>query len=284
MDVGFVGLGRMGLAMARNIVKGGHRVVAWNRSPLDAEGRVGLEIAGSPSDALQADVAFTMLADDSAIRSVLVDSGALADARTGLVHVVASTISVAFGAELADRHAALKLGYLSAPVFGRPDAAAAAQLNVVAAGEAASIEKARPLFELISRKIFVLGENPKLANAAKVAGNMMLAMAIEAMGEAVTLTSAHGLAPEDFLGLMLETLFDARAYKNYAPNIINGEFEPKFLLSLGLKDLNLAEAARVEGGKALPMLDAVRGQMRAALEAGYGDKDWSAVAGYTMRG
>jgi 3-hydroxyisobutyrate dehydrogenase-like beta-hydroxyacid dehydrogenase len=283
MDVGFIGLGKMGIAMARNIARAGHRVRAWNRSAVADKAVEGLEMVPSPRDAFQADVVFTMLSDDAAIRDVLLSSNALAGARAGVVHVVTSTISVDFAEELRARHGEVGIGYVAAPVFGRPDVAEAAQLNIVVAGESRAVDKARPLFDVVGRKTWVLGEDPKQANAAKIAGNMMIAMAIEAMAEAVVLTGSNGVATEAFLDLMLQTLFAGRVYENYGGKILKGDFEPGFRMQLGLKDLGLAAAAAEKSGTRLPVLDAVRGRMAEAVAAGMGNRDWSAIADYPFR-
>jgi 3-hydroxyisobutyrate dehydrogenase-like beta-hydroxyacid dehydrogenase len=167
MEVGVIGLGRMGGAMARNLAKAGHRVRAWNRSPLAGTLPVGMEIVSCPAEALQADAAFTMLSDDSVIRDVLLSSGALESARSRLAHVVTSTISVGFAGELRALHDAAGIGYVSAPVFGRPEAAEAAQLEVMAAGDKDAVAKVRPLLDVIGRRTWVLGEDPKQAYAAR---------------------------------------------------------------------------------------------------------------------
>jgi 3-hydroxyisobutyrate dehydrogenase-like beta-hydroxyacid dehydrogenase len=286
MDVGFIGLGRMGSAMARNIAKAGHQVHAWNRSPVAgglASGTEGLEIVPSVAEALQADAVFTMLSDDSAIRDVVLASDALRRARPGLVHVVTSTISVGFADELRARHAEAGLGYVSAPVFGRPEAAEAAQLEVIAAGGKSAVGKVYPLLATIGRRTWVLGEDPRQANAAKIAGNMMIVMAIEAMAEAIALTSGNGLAPQAFFDLILETLFGCPVYRAYSAKIVSGDFEPGFTMNLGLKDLTLAATAAANLEEALPVLDAVRAQMAEAVNSGMGDRDWSAIADYLLR-
>lgn len=279
MDVGFIGLGHMGRAMARNIAKAGHRVRAWNRSAVGDAARDGIEILADPAEALQADVSFTMLSEDAAIRDVVLASGILESARAGLVHVVTSTISVEFAAELSARHAQAGVGYVSSPVFGRPDLAEKAQLGVVAAGKADAVAKARPLLEAIGRKVWVVGENPEQANAVKIAGNMMIAMAIETLAEAGALASSHGVKLADFYEVMLGTQFaGSRAYEGYSAKILNRDFEPGFKMRLGLKDLRLAEAASRGVGQRLPLLDALHARMAEAVEAGLGEKDWSAIA------
>jgi 3-hydroxyisobutyrate dehydrogenase-like beta-hydroxyacid dehydrogenase len=280
MDVGFIGLGAMGSAMARNIAKAGHTVRAWSRSrgaPIE-----GVTFVAEPRDAFQADAVMTMLPDDGAIRAVILDSGLLSAAREGLVHVVSATISVAFAEELSARHAQAGLAYVAAPVLGRPDVAARGELNVLAAGEAAAREKVRPLLEAIGRRTFVLGDEPKLANAAKIAANMMITMAIEAMAEAVVITETHGVAREAFFAVILNTLFGGRAYETYSANILDGGYQPGFRAKLGLKDLDLAMAAGGAPGRRLPMLEAVHARMVETVASGLGERDWSIMAQYTL--
>ncbi len=279
MDVGFIGLGAMGSAMAANLVRAGHRVRAWDRS---GKGSEGVGIAAKPADAFQADVVFTMLSDDPAIREVLLDAAVLETAREGMVHVVSSTISVAFAGELAAAHEKAGIGYVSAPVLGRPDVAKEGQLNILAAGKRQAVEKVRPLLEALGKKVWDMGEEPPRANAAKIAANMMITMAIEAMAEAVVLTEASGLRRDAFFELILGTLFGGRSYESYSANIAKGNFEPGFKARLGLKDLGLATAAAEKAGKQLPMLEAVRGRMTETVEAGMGEKDWSAMADFTI--
>lgn len=278
MQIGFIGLGKMGSAMAVNLAKAGHQVRAWNRSAVDPTDIPGVAIADSVAAALQGEVVFTMLADDAAIRSVLLDSNALDGARAGLIHVVTATISVAFAKELAADHARRGLAYVSAPVFGRPDAAAAAQLNVVLAGPDAAIATITPLLEAIARKVWPLGTDQPRANAAKIAGNMMITMAIEAMAEGVALAGNNGVEAQAFLDLMTGTLFGSRAYESYAPKIASGDFTPGFKMKLGLKDLRLATELADAAHITLPALDAVRDRMTAAVEAGMGEQDWSGIA------
>ncbi len=284
MNVGFVGLGRMGIAVARNLAAAGHAVLAWNRSPVPHDAIPGGRIVATAAEAFDADAVFTMLADDAAIRAVVLDSSVLDHARPGLVHVVTATISVAFAEELAAVHKARGIGYVSAPVFGRPDVAEAAKLNIMAAGHPDALEKIRPLLEVIGQRVFIMGGEPQQANAAKVAGNMMIAMAIEAMAEGVAITEAQGVHREAFLDLMTQTLFGCRAYENYGGKLLANDYEPGFRLDLGLKDLRLATEAGKASGKRLPMLDTVRSQMSAASNAGMGDRDWSALADYILKG
>lgn len=281
MDVGFIGLGAMGSAMARNLAKAGHTVRAWNRS--GDPGIDGVVMAADPAAVFGAAAAvFTMLSDDPAIREVLLESGVLGKATPGLVHVVTSTISVAFAGDLAAAHAAAGVGYVSAPVLGRPDVAAKGELNILAGGRRDAVEKVRPLLELLGKKVWDMGEEPARANAAKIAANMMITMAIEAMAEAVVLTEASGLPRDAFFELILGTLFGGRSYESYSANIVKESYEPGFKAKLGLKDLRLATEAAKTAGHQLPMLDAVRGRMAETVDAGLGDKDWSAMADFTI--
>ncbi len=285
MEVGFVGLGRMGRAMVRNLIAAGHQVSAWNRSGPPSEPIDGLRMTASPQAAFQAEAVFTMLSDDPAIREILLVPGVLGQARPGVVHVVTATISTAFADELRAAHAAAGIGYVSAPVFGRPDVAEAAQLKIMAAGERAAVERVRPLLEAVGDKLWVLGDDPKQANAAKIAGNMMIATAIESLAEAAALTRGNGLDPAIFFDLILEAQFGgSRAYANYSAKILNGDYEAGFLLRLGLKDLGLAVAAGERSGRDLPQLKALHAQMSAADASGMGERDWSALADYTLNG
>lgn len=282
MDVGFIGLGAMGSAMARNIARAGHTVRAWNRSegsPIEGVTRV-----ASAADALDADVVVTMLPDDAAIQEVVLDPGLLSQARRGAVHVVCSTISIAFAEELAARHAETDVRYVAAPVLGRPDVAAKGELNVLAAGPAEALKAAAPVLDAIGQRTWILGEVPKQANAAKIAANMMITMAIEAMAEAVVLTESQGVGRDAFFEVILNTLFGARAYQTYSANIANSAYEPGFKAALGLKDLRLAAEAAEMAGRDLPMLAAVKGRMTEAVDAGNGEKDWSIMADFTIRG
>jgi 3-hydroxyisobutyrate dehydrogenase-like beta-hydroxyacid dehydrogenase len=192
--------------------------------------------------------------------------------------VVAATISVDFSEELTRLHEAAGLGYVAAPVLGRPDVAARGELNILAAGRFESVERVRPLLDVLGKKVWDMGEVPKRANAAKLAANMMIAMVIESMAEAVAITEANGLSREIFFDLILNALFGGRSYQTYSSNIAQRRFEPGFKARLGLKDLQLATAAAEACGGQLPMLDAVRGQMIKADDAGWGERDWSVMS------
>src|SRR5690348_9335904 len=211
MKVGFLGLGAMGAAMATNLLKAGHEVTVWNRSPAAAEplAALGAKVAPAPAEAVRGEAVLSMLANDDAVRGVILDGGVLGAMAPGTVHVNHATVSVALAKELAQMHAARGVGYVAAPVFGRPDVAAAGKLNILAAGEARAIERVRPLLDAMGSRVWPLGEAPERASVAKIAGNFMLAAAIESMAEASALVRAHGIAAADFLEVMTGTLFAA---------------------------------------------------------------------------
>ena len=279
MQIGFIGLGAMGTAMVKNLAAAGHEVRAWNRSG----GAIpGVTMVDKAAEAFNADAVMTMLSDDDAIRTVVLEPGLLEGARAGLVHVVASTISVAFSQDLVAAHASAGIGYVAAPVLGRPDVAAKGELNILVGGDPQAIDTVRPILEVIGGRIWPMGPEASTANAAKIACNMMITMAIEAMAEAVVLTEANGLPRKDFFNLILGTLFGSRSYEIYSAKIAQSDYQPGFKATLGLKDLRLAREAAGDAGKVLPMLDAVHGRMGEAVNAGFGDQDWSAMARFTL--
>ncbi|WP_412731020.1 NAD(P)-dependent oxidoreductase [Dyella aluminiiresistens] len=286
MNVGFIGLGAMGAAMAANLLKAGHTVTVWNRSPEPAAALAaqGALVAERPADAAQGEAVLSMLANDQAVRAVILDGGVLEAMPSGAVHVNHATISVALAKELVAVHAQHGVGYVAAPVFGRPDVAAAGTLNILAAGEAASIEQVRALLEAMGRRVWSLGEAPERANVAKIAGNFMLAAAIESMAEASALTRAHGIEAADFLEVMTSTLFAAPAYQGYARLIAERRFKPAgFTLPLGYKDVSLALAAGEAARVPLPFAGVLRDSLLEALATGDPDRDWSALSQVAAR-
>lgn len=284
MQIGFLGLGSMGKVMAMNLVKAGHDVRAWNRSEVAQDSVPGVTLVERAADAFQADAVFTMLSDDTAIRDVILDAGLLTSAKPGLNHIVTSTISVSLARELDALHQEAGLGYISAPVLGRPNVAASGQLNILVAGEGRAVAAIEPLLVPLSKKVWKLGEDPAQANTAKLACNMMIAMAIEAMAEGVVLTESAGLDRSDFFELLLGTLFSGRAYESYSAQITDRSFEPGFKAKLALKDMRLATEYSRSIGRQLPMLEAVREGLDRAVSAGHGEKDWSITADMTVRG
>ncbi|ULU27580.1 NAD(P)-dependent oxidoreductase [Dyella terrae] len=286
MKVGFIGLGSMGSAMASNLIKAGHEVTVWNRSPGPTEplASLGAKVVKTADRAAQGDVLFSMLANDQAVRSVFFDGGLLDGMDKGTAHVNHATISVALAREMAEAHAAREIDYVAAPVFGRPDVAAAGKLNILAAGKSHVIDRVRPLLEAMGSRIWPLGEAPERANVVKIAGNFMLGAAIESMAEASALTRAHGVSAADFLEVMTSTLFAAPAYQGYGKLIAESRYTPAgFALPLGYKDIGLALAAADATRVPLPLAGLLRDSLLEALSAGDEDVDWSILAQVAAR-
>ncbi|NYE62359.1 3-hydroxyisobutyrate dehydrogenase-like beta-hydroxyacid dehydrogenase [Duganella sp. 1224] len=278
MKVSFIGIGAMGAAMVPHLVRAGHEVSVWNRNRAAAQAIEGVTVLASPAEAFQADAVMTILANDDAVRSVILDSGALANANKDCVHVMMATISLALVDELAERHREAGVALVSAPVFGVPAVAAAAQLNVLAAGDARAIARVQPLLDAVGRKTWPLGDDPKRANVVKISGNMMIAQAFTAMGEAAHLSESYGVSAADLLNVLTNTLFTAPSYQRYGGFIATNSFEPGFKLPLGLKDVNLALSAAEAKGAVLPVAEQVRANMQEAIAQGLQDRDWSVAA------
>lgn len=282
MKLAFLGLGAMGQAIAANLIKAGHQVTAWNRTPSagDVLAAQGARIAATPADACaDADVLFSMFADDPSLRAVLIESGLLATLRAPLVHVNLATISVVLADELAAQHTATGVAYLSAPVVGRPHVAAAAALQILAAGPTDALDRVQPLLNVIGKKTWRLGERASQANVMKLAVNFMLVSAIETMGEAAALVDAHGIAPSTLIDLVSSSVFPGPVYQGYGSNIAEKRFEPAgFKARLGLKDVRLILAAAESESVPLPIASLVRDSLLDALAHGDGEKDWSVLA------
>jgi len=282
MKVGFIGLGHMGAGMAGNLIKAGHEVTVYNRTPEKARAleAAGAKVANSVSEVSQGDAVITMLANDEAVASVVLGrAGALASLRPGALHVSSSTISVALSERLSQEHARQRQRYIAAPVFGRPDVAAAAQLVVVAGGETSAVEAARPLLEVIARKVFVVGDAPQAANLVKLTGNFLNASVIESLGEAFALIAKGGIDRQRYLEI-LASLFNVPAYNIYGALIASGRFEPAgFAVPLGQKDIRLLLAAADTLGVPMPIAGLLRDRFLTLLAHGGERLDWSAIGG-----
>jgi 3-hydroxyisobutyrate dehydrogenase-like beta-hydroxyacid dehydrogenase len=286
MKIGFIGLGSMGKGIAARLIGAGFEVHAWNRSPaaVDALVAAGAHAAATATDAAKTGVLHSMLADDSAVRAILLDGGVLDALPRGGVHINHATISVALAKELAALHHKRGIDYIAAPVFGRPDAAAAGKLHVLAAGRAAAIERVKPQLQAIGQSLWPLGEAPERANIVKIAGNFMIASAIETMAEATALTRAHGVSAGDFLDVLTGTLFAAPVYKTYAALIAQRRYAPPgFGLKLGHKDAGLTLDAGLDARVPLPFANVLRDGFLDAIANGDGDLDWSALAEVAAR-
>jgi 3-hydroxyisobutyrate dehydrogenase-like beta-hydroxyacid dehydrogenase len=288
MEIGFIGLGHMGQAIARNLLKTGHRVTVHNRTRAKSEdvAKDGATIAEKPAGAAaNAEVLFTMLADDAAVEGVLYGKeGAAAALARDKLHVSLSTISVALSRSLAERHGEAGQFYVAAPVLGRPDAAAEGKLFVVAAGKKAAVERARPLLEAIGQKLFVLDERPESANLAKLGANFLLAAMLESLGEVFALTRKAGIDPQHYLDILTTSMFPAPAYKNYGGMIVADKFEPAgFAMPMGLKDVGLALDAAKALAVPMPFASLLRERFVEGMAAGLEKSEWAAIARIAAR-
>lgn len=281
MQVGVIGLGQMGSGIAANLLKAGHAVTVYNRTRAKAEplAELGATIAESPARACSGEAVFTMLADDAAVEQVVLgEGGILASLAEGGLHISTSTISVALSKRLAAAHREAGQHYVAAPVFGRPDAAAAGKLYVVAAGAAQAVDAAGPLLEAVGQRTFIVAETPETANLVKLSGNFLIAAVIESLGEAMALVGKGGVDKHQYLEILTSTLFDAPVYKTYGALIADAKFEPAgFAAPLGLKDMRLALSAAEDLRVPLPLASLLRDRFLTVLAHG-GDKlDWSAI-------
>jgi 3-hydroxyisobutyrate dehydrogenase-like beta-hydroxyacid dehydrogenase len=282
MKIAFIGLGSMGSPMAANLLKAGHDLIVYNRTRSRAEelAKQGARVAGSPREAAAGvEALITMLADDAAVGSVMFgDQGVFSGLSRGAIHASMSTIGHALSRRLNAEHQTRGQGYIAAPVFGRPDAAQAAKLWIVAAGPAQAIERCRPLFDAIGQGVDIVGDDPPQANVVKLAGNFILASAIEAMGEAFALVRKHGVEPSQFLEIVNGRLVRSPVYENYGGIILNRRWEPAgFKLRHGLKDIRLALAAGDEVAAPMPIASLLHDQFLAAIARGWSEIEWAGL-------
>jgi 3-hydroxyisobutyrate dehydrogenase-like beta-hydroxyacid dehydrogenase len=282
MRLGFIGLGNMGQAMARNLLRAGHQVIVYNRTRKRAEELEphGATVAATPAEASQAEAVLTMLADDSAVEDVVFGSGAVLQAMPkDAIHVSMSTISMALSKRLTEAHQSAGQGYIAAPVFGRPEAAEAAKLIVCAGGREEWIERLRPVFEAIGRKLAIVGAEPWQANVLKLSGNFAIVSVLETLGEAFALLRKAGLDPKQFLEIVNGGLFQSPVYENYGGIIADRRFDPPgFKMTLGLKDVRLLLAAAESLSVPMPVASVVRDQFLSGIARGNGDADWARIA------
>jgi 3-hydroxyisobutyrate dehydrogenase-like beta-hydroxyacid dehydrogenase len=281
MKIGFIGLGKMGAGMAARLVQAGHELTVYNRSaermqPLVA---VGAKAAGNIAEVCDADVVFTMLANDAALSEVtLGTAGILQHLKPGAIHVSCSTVSVALSAQLQQAHAEKQQGFIAAPVFGRPDAAAAGKLFMVAAGKPELISKIQPLLDILGQRTYIVADDPEKANLVKLSGNFLIATVIESLGEAMALVEKGGVDRHQYLELLTSSLFNIPIYKNYGGMVADRNFEPAgFAAHLGQKDMRLVLAAAEELKVPLPFANILRDRFLELAAHGEDNLDWSAV-------
>ena len=282
MEVGFIGIGRMGSVMVANLIRGGHKVRAWDNSP-DALSNIsdleGVTPASSAKDAFSGDAVISMLPNDKAMRSLFLGGeSVLPKQGPAAIHINMATASVQCTDDLVAEHKACGVAYISAPVFGRPEMAAERNLNILAAGDAGTIDKVQPLFDALGKKTWRLGSEPRQASVTKISGNLMVACMLESMGEVSALSRAFGMVPLDVLNVIVGSLFDVPIYRVYSSLIGKQNFEPPgFDMRLGLMDTTLALAAGEEVNVVLPFASVLRDNYLDALAHGDEKKDWSAI-------
>lgn len=281
MEVGLIGLGQMGTGIAKSLLRAGHRLKVYNRTMARAEALLGdgAALARSIAEACRQDVVMTMLADDAAVEAVTFGPGGIAASlKPGAVHVSLSTISMALSERLAREHARLGQEYIAAPVFGRPDAAEAARLAVVAAGKPEAVERCKPLLEAMGPKLLVASERPAIASVIKLIGNFLLGSVIESLSEAFALGRKSGVDEEQLFEFLTTALFPTPVYRNYGEAIRRRRFEPAgFTASLGLKDIRLALAAAEAQSVPMPIASVVRDRYLTAIARGNAERDWSVL-------
>jgi 3-hydroxyisobutyrate dehydrogenase-like beta-hydroxyacid dehydrogenase len=281
MKIGFIGLGHMGSGMAMNLLKAGHELTVYNRTPAKAQALVsqGARAVTQVADACRGDVVITMLSDDGAVEGVTFGgTGIIASLRRGAIHLSMSTISVALSERLAREHAQAGLRFVAAPVFGRPEAAAAGKLFIVAGGEPSAVDACVPLFQVLGQNTFRVGNKPPLANLVKLSGNFLTATVIEALGEAMALVGKAGVDRREYLDFLTSTLFTAPVYKTYGSLIAEEHFAPaQFAAPLGFKDIRFTIAAAEGLRVPMPLASLLHDRFVRLLAQGGENVDWSGI-------
>jgi len=287
MQIGFIGLGSMGSGMAANLLKAGHTLTVFNRTPNKAEALVaeGATLAKTPSEAARGDVVITMLADDAVVeRVVFAPDGILAGLKHLSIHISMSTISVELAERLTSAHRIAGQRFVAAPVFGRPEAAGAGKLFIVVAGEQKTVQACLPLFEVLGQRTFIIADKPPKANLVKLSGNFLIAAVIETLGEAFALISKAGIDRAQYLDILTNTLFGAPVYQTYGAIISDERYTPPgFRAKLGFKDIHLALQAAEALQVPMPVASLIRDRFLTLLATGAADLDWSALAALASR-
>lgn len=279
--VGFIGLGQMGLGMATRLLESGQSLVVYNRTQDKARplADAGARIANHPSDtATKGGIVISMLADDAAVEG-LFDDQLLARLEPGGLHLSMSTLGPATATRLAERHKAHGVDYVACPVFGRPDAARAGKLWLCLSGPASARARLEPLLAAMGQGVYAFGDDPAAANVTKLAGNFLIASAIEAMSEAYSLAEKHGVDADAVHQLLTQTLFACPIYQNYGKAIVEQRFTPPgFTLRLGAKDMRLVQDAARAAEIPMPLASLLGDRFLRMLAGGQGDIDWTGIA------
>jgi 3-hydroxyisobutyrate dehydrogenase-like beta-hydroxyacid dehydrogenase len=277
--IGFIGLGNMGLPMAKNLLKAGYMLQVYNRTASRAEelDQAQTKVCSSPEEAAT-DVQYvvTMLSEDAVLEdAVNGEKGLLKSLKQGAVHISMSSISPETAVRLNTLHQQKGSHYLAAPVFGRPEAAAAQKLWICTSGDSGLKEAAKPILESMGQGVVDFGEEPGNANVVKITGNFMIMASMEMMAEAFTLGEKNGIDPKKLADFFGSTLFNAPIYQNYGKLIANKQYEPVgFKARLGLKDARLAFTLSQKSEMPMPFAAAVHNRLLTAIAKGWGDRDW----------
>ena len=283
MKIGFIGLGRMGSAMAKNLVMFGHDVTVFNRSPGRSRALVqlGAHAATDIAGACRGDAVVTMLSDDAAVTQIAMgDDGIIANLAKDAIHLSMSTIGVELSRRLAQAHAQAGQRYVAAPVFGRPAMAAAGTLYIVAAGDPFAVDACMPLLAAMGQSTTQISSEPSAANLIKLSGNFLQAAAIETLGEAIALIDKAGIDRRAYVDLLTSTVFTAPAYKTYGNLIVDGTFKPAaFAAPLGYKDIRLTLTAAENLNVPMPLASLLHDRFVRLFAQGGEQLDWAAIGG-----
>lgn len=284
--IAFIGLGAMGTPMAANLIAAGFSVRAWSRNPAKAAALKGATACPSPREATEgSNVLITMLSDEAAVESVLVGAnGALAGLAPGMIHIGMSTVSLAATRKFADMHTRSGVRYVAAPVFGRPDAAQARLLYIVAGGDLRGVERSAPIFSVLGQETY-LHETAEQAMVVKLVGNYLIGATVQALGEALALGEKGGVNVEEMFSMLNLTLFGSPIFKNYGTRILRAEFTPPgFTVALARKDFRLIQEAAADKKVPMPLAELVAGRLNEAIKQGKGDHDFAGLAALVREG
>jgi 3-hydroxyisobutyrate dehydrogenase-like beta-hydroxyacid dehydrogenase len=283
MNIGFIGIGRMGQGMASRIVGGAHTLAVYDAVPAQAKGlaEAGARVASSIADLCAgSEIVITMLVEDATVTEVALGTGGLcASMPAGTIHLLMGTHGVATVRTLEARHAQSGQLLVAGPVLGRPDLAASGQLGIVAAGPDEAVRRCEPLFALMGRRTFLAGPKPESATAIKLANNAVLGCAMVAMAEGFALVRKYGVVPQVFQDVMTEGLFSAPAYKVYGQKMVDESFDQVGSpILVGLKDANLIAAAADLARVPMPSHNVYHDRLLGAVAHGDGDRDQAVLA------
>lgn len=282
-SIGFIGLGKMGEPMARNLMRAGYKLRVYNRTSAKAKALAGegAKVVATLREVVEpGGIVVSMVANDHALAEVVLGENGIGDAiGKGGLHISMSTVSPPTAQRLAAHYQKHGASYVAAPVFGRPDAAAAKQLWICLAGDGKAKERARPVLEALGQAIFDFGEKPEAANVVKLAGSFLIGAAIEAMAEAYTFAEKNGVSREQVADVFSQSFLACPIYQNYGKVIATQNYQPAGLkVSLGLKDMNVLTRTAAKSLTPMPIGNLLQTRLMSAFSKGRADMDWAALA------